>query len=92
MAYIQEKSKGKKIISFKFKTYLDRDENGKQIVKCMTWYPEYERVSNADRKIYLFFSSFFHTSSSYEGFFVSIAYQKIKEKEQLSQWTTAQIS
>ena len=38
MAYIQEKSKGKKIISFKFKTYLDRDENGKQIVKCMTWY------------------------------------------------------
>ena len=30
MAYIQEKIKGKKIVSFKFKTRLGRDDNGKQ--------------------------------------------------------------
>ena len=50
MAYIQEKSKGKKIISFKFKTYLDRDENGKQIVKCMTWYPPSDLTPAKARK------------------------------------------
>ena len=31
MAYIQEKIKGKKIVSFKFKTCLGRDANGKQM-------------------------------------------------------------
>ena len=39
MAYIQEKIKGKKIVSFKFKACLGRDANGKQIFKCTTWYP-----------------------------------------------------
>ena len=38
MAYIQEKTKGKKIVSFKFKACLGRDDNGKQIFKCLTWY------------------------------------------------------
>ena len=39
MAYIQEKTKGKKIVSFKFKTCMGRDANGKQIFKCWTWHP-----------------------------------------------------
>ena len=39
MAYIQEKTKGKKIVSFKFKACLGRDANGKQIFKCWTWHP-----------------------------------------------------
>ncbi len=33
MACIQEKTKGKKIVSFKFKACLGRDANGKQIFK-----------------------------------------------------------
>ena len=39
MAYIQEKTKGKKIVPFKFKACFGRDANGKQIFKCWTWYP-----------------------------------------------------
>lgn len=39
MATIQEKVKDKQIVSFKFKACLGRDENGKQIFKCHTWYP-----------------------------------------------------
>jgi len=39
MAYIQEKVKGKKIVSFKIKACLARDANGKQLFKCTTWYP-----------------------------------------------------
>ena len=39
MAYIQEKTKGKKIVSFKFKAYLVRDAKGKQIFKYWTWHP-----------------------------------------------------
>ena len=33
----KKKIKGKKIVSFKFKTCLGRDANGKQIFKCATW-------------------------------------------------------
>jgi len=39
MASIQEKLKDGKVVSYKFKTCLGRDENGKQIFKCITWYP-----------------------------------------------------
>lgn len=39
MATIQEKIKNKKIISFKFKACLGRNEEGKQVFKCHTWYP-----------------------------------------------------
>ena len=39
MAYIQEKIKGKKIVSFKFKACVGRDADGKQVFKCTTWYP-----------------------------------------------------
>ncbi len=44
MATVYPKFKDGKIISFKFKTYLGRDENGKQIFKCTTWIPEPENV------------------------------------------------
>ena len=50
MAYIQEKTKGKKIISFKFKACLGRDENGKQIFKCMTWHPPADLTPAKARK------------------------------------------
>ena len=39
MATIQEKIRENKIVSCKFKSCLGRDENGKQIFKCYTWYP-----------------------------------------------------
>ena len=39
MAAIQEKIKDGKLISCKFKACLGRCENGKQIFRCMTWYP-----------------------------------------------------
>jgi len=39
MATIQEKIKEGKIVSYKFKACLRRDEGGKQVFKCMTWYP-----------------------------------------------------
>ena len=50
MAYIQEKVKGKKIVSFKFKTCLGRDDNGKQIFKCWTWYPPADLTPAKARK------------------------------------------
>lgn len=40
MASIYPKRKNGKIVSFKFKAYLGRDENGKQIFKCTTWIPD----------------------------------------------------
>ena len=40
MASIYPNRKNGKIISFKFKAYLGRDENGKQAFKCTTWIPE----------------------------------------------------
>ncbi len=40
MASIYPNRKDGKIVSFKFKAYLGRDENGKQIFKCMTYTPE----------------------------------------------------
>ena len=39
MASIQEKLKDGKAVSYKFKACLGRDESGKQIFKCITWYP-----------------------------------------------------
>ena len=50
MAYIQEKIKGKKIVSFKFKTCLGRDVNGKQIFKCWTWHPPADLTPAKARK------------------------------------------
>ena len=50
MAYIQEKLKGKKIVSFKFKACVGRDDNGKQIFKCTTWYPPAELTPAKARK------------------------------------------
>jgi hypothetical protein len=50
MAYIQEKIKGKKIVSFKFKTCLGRDANGKQIFKCWTWHPPADLTPAKARK------------------------------------------
>lgn len=49
MASIKENFKGSKIVSFKFKVCLGRDENGKQIFRCMTWKPPQE-LSNAKSK------------------------------------------
>lgn len=40
MTSIYPNRKNGKIMSFKFKAYLGRDENGKQIFKCTTWSPE----------------------------------------------------
>ena len=39
MASIYPKVKDGKTVSFKFKAFLGRDENGKQITKCKTWIP-----------------------------------------------------
>ena len=39
MATVQEKIKGKKIVSFKIKACVGRDENGKRVFRCTTWYP-----------------------------------------------------
>ena len=50
MAYIQEKVKGKKIVSFKFKACVGRDDNGKQIFKCTTWYPSADLTPAKARK------------------------------------------
>ena len=40
MASIYPNRKNGKIVSFKFKAYLGRDENGKQVFKCTTWIPD----------------------------------------------------
>lgn len=50
MAYIQEKIKGKKIVSFKFKACVGREADGKQVFKCMTWYPPDELTPAKARK------------------------------------------
>ena len=50
MAYIQEKVKGKKIVSFKFKACMGRDLGGKQIFKCKTWYPPADLTPAKARK------------------------------------------
>ena len=39
MASIYPHRKNGKIVSFKFKAYLGRDESGKQLFKCRTWTP-----------------------------------------------------
>lgn len=50
MAAIEEKIKNSKIISYKFKACLGRDKNGKQIFKCLTWYPPTELTKAKSRK------------------------------------------
>lgn len=40
MASIYPNRKDGKIVSFKFKVFLGRDEKGKQIFKCTTWTPD----------------------------------------------------
>ena len=40
MASIYPTYKDGKIVSFKFKAFLGKDQNGKQIFKCSTWYPD----------------------------------------------------
>lgn len=39
MASVYPNRKDGKIVSFKFKVFLGRDENGKQKIKCTTWTP-----------------------------------------------------
>jgi integrase len=39
MAMVKENVKGGKVVSYKFTVFLGRDENGKKLCKCMTWYP-----------------------------------------------------
>ena len=39
MAMVKENLKGGKVVSYKFTVFLGRDENGKKLSKCMTWYP-----------------------------------------------------
>ena len=39
MASIKEKVNGGKVVSYKFRACLGRDKDGKQIFKCMTWFP-----------------------------------------------------
>lgn len=50
MATIQEKTKDGKIVSFKFKSCLGRDESGKQVFRCLTWYPEEGQTKAKSRK------------------------------------------
>ena len=50
MATIQEKIKGKKIVSFKIKACVGRDENGKQVFRCKTWYPPEGLTNGKARK------------------------------------------
>ena len=40
MASIYPNLKDGKIVSYKFKAYLGRDDDGKQIIKCKTWSPD----------------------------------------------------
>ena len=40
MASIYPTYKDGKIVSFKFKAFRGKDQNGKQIFKCSTWYPD----------------------------------------------------
>lgn len=50
MASIYPNRKDGKIVSFKFKWYGGRDENGRQIVRCTTWTPD---KSMSERKLLL---------------------------------------
>ena len=50
MATIQEKIKGKKIVSFKIKVCVGRDEMGKQVFRCKTWCPPEELTNGKARK------------------------------------------
>lgn len=51
MASIYPKIKNGKIVSFKFKAFLGRDEQGKQIVKCKTWKVENDFPSKKLMKV-----------------------------------------
>ena len=51
MATIYEKTKDKKIISYKFRTCIGRDQKGKQIFKCTTWTPPPELTNAKSRKM-----------------------------------------
>jgi len=46
MATIYPNFKNGKIVSFKFKAYLGRDKNNKQIFRCKTWIPEKQMSEN----------------------------------------------
>ena len=48
MASVYPVKKGCRIVSYKFKVFLGRDENRKQIIRCMTWIPP-EGLSGAKR-------------------------------------------
>ena len=50
MATVQEKIKGKKIVSFKIKACVGRDENGKRVFRCTTWYPPEGLTNGKARK------------------------------------------
>ena len=50
MASITEKMKDGRIVSFKFRACVGRDQNGKQVFKCMTWYPEEGMTKARSRK------------------------------------------
>ncbi len=50
MASITEKVKDGKIVSFKFRACVGRDENGKQVFKCMTWYPDADMTKAKSKK------------------------------------------
>ena len=50
MAQIQEKLKNGKIVSFKIKVFLGRDDDGKQIFRCKTWKPPAGMTASKSRK------------------------------------------
>ncbi|MBQ5762084.1 MAG: hypothetical protein IIW02_04635 [Clostridia bacterium] len=55
MATIYQNKKDGKIVSFKFKAFLGRNEKGKQIFKCKTWkcnqkIPESKLVALAEKE------------------------------------------
>ena len=50
MATIIANERDGKIVSFKFKICLGRDENKKQIFRCLTWYPNKKMTKNQMRK------------------------------------------
>lgn len=51
MATIYPNFKNGKIVSFKFKAYLGRAENGRQIFRCKTWFPEKQMSENKLRNL-----------------------------------------
>jgi len=50
MASIQEKVKNGKIVSFRFRACLGRDENGKQVFRTKTWIPNAGLTKAKSRK------------------------------------------